>query len=129
MPLIIPAAVLLLLALIGYVFFRKKLRSLESQVKAAADEISALRGELEAMLSGSRGVGEKLRHIEGQIRQQNDKQHQLGRQGPDANSMKQAIELARKGATTEELISICGLSHGEAELLVMMHRSRSEQQA
>lgn len=126
MPFIILAVVLLLAVLLAAFFMRQRMRSLENRLTSSNEEISALRGEMEALLSGARGAGDRLRQLEERLRQQDDRQQQLGRQGPDANSMRQAIELARKGATTEELKSICGLSHGEAELLVMMHRARGE---
>jgi len=37
----------------------------------------------------------------------------------------QAIRMARSGATAEQLVASYGLSHGEAELLLLLHRQSS----
>jgi hypothetical protein len=37
----------------------------------------------------------------------------------------QAIRMARAGATAEQLVASYGLSHGEAELLLLLHRQSS----
>jgi len=35
--------------------------------------------------------------------------------------MQQAIALVHKGASVNELVENCGMSQGEAELLIMVH--------
>jgi hypothetical protein len=40
----------------------------------------------------------------------------------DGRAYSQAIKLVQKGASVEELMEVCGLARGEAELIAMMHR-------
>lgn len=44
---------------------------------------------------------------------------------PSSSPYSQAIQLARQGADVSEVAENCGISRGEAELIVAMHRSKS----
>jgi hypothetical protein len=50
------------------------------------------------------------------------RQDNMAHSEPLEASFEQAIKLARKGSSVEELMEICNLSRGEAELIAMMHR-------
>ena len=40
----------------------------------------------------------------------------------------QAIRMVSRGAAIEDLVSLCGLSRNEAELIVMMHGAAAAQE-
>ncbi|MDH3589575.1 MAG: DUF2802 domain-containing protein, partial [Gammaproteobacteria bacterium] len=42
-------------------------------------------------------------------------------QGGSNNDLRQAVHLVRDGATTEQLVDLCGLTRGEAELFQRLH--------
>ncbi|MGL4995905.1 MAG: DUF2802 domain-containing protein [Deefgea sp.] len=43
--------------------------------------------------------------------------------GEDESSYAQAIRLAQKGADAPEVAAVCGISRGEADLIVAIYRS------
>ena len=74
-------------------------------------------------------MGERVNRSEGELKNLQQRQQELGvrqnnmvqSEGQEV-SFDQAIKLARKGSSVEELMEICSLSRGEAELIAMMHR-------
>jgi hypothetical protein len=74
-------------------------------------------------------MGEKVNRMEGELKALQQRQQELGvrqdkmaQSEPHDASFEQAIKLARKGSSVEEIMEICNLSRGEAELIAMMHR-------
>ena len=92
-------------------------------VERLSEEVRALRGDLGALCTGAVGVSERVARIEGQARRLTERQDQLELSGGEDNRpYDRAIELATRGSSAEELVKECGLTMGEAELVVMMHR-------
>ena len=58
---------------------------------------------------------------EAELRALCERQMQLELKQPAAGHYRHAISMVELGAGTKELISNCGLSRGEAELLLRMH--------
>lgn len=80
------------------------------------------RHQLDALLAGTRGVAGRVRGIEQRMRRAVERHDELQqRQVADEIPLRQAVELARKGAVLEELVESCGLSNGEAELLIRLY--------
>jgi HAMP domain-containing protein len=85
--------------------------------------------DLRALCNAAVQVGGRVNSLEQSVNHLQQRQQELGlRQDklvhpePEARSFEQAIKLAQKGASVEELMDICDLSRGEAELMSMMHR-------
>lgn len=92
------------------------------QLKDAA--IDALRVELRALQRPvATGTDERQLRIERQLEQLRVRQERLEMQAAESQSYNQAIDWVRRGAGTEELVSKLGLSRGEAELVLALHRA------
>ncbi len=85
--------------------------------------------DLRALCNAAVTVGDRVNRLELQMREVSTRQEQLGvRQdridsgSGDDRSYDQAIKMAKKGASVEDLVEVCGLARGEAELIAMMHR-------
>ena len=100
--------------------------------RSAAEQgqsIVTVQKDLRALCNAAVQVGERLNRLEQELKGVQARQQELGsRQDkldlaePEARTFDQAVKLVRKGASVDELVEICGLSRGEAELIAMMHR-------
>lgn len=91
--------------------------------------LDSLQSDLRALCNAAVQVGERVNRLEQAARQLEQRQQELGvRQDnmvltePEERAYEQAIRLAQKGTPLEEIMDICDLSRGEAELITMMHR-------
>lgn len=82
----------------------------------------SLQSDLRAMCMGAVGVGKRMLKIEQQLRQQDVRQDQIELRDTGTREYDHAVRLARKNADIDDLISSCGLSRGEAELIKIMQR-------
>lgn len=116
------------LALVGLL----AVAGIAAQRRAAARQDAALRSlqnDLRALCNAAVGMGDRVNQMERRLRQVAERQEALGlrqdqlnQEDPEARSYTQAIKMAHKGAAVDDLIEVCGLSRGEAELVAMMHR-------
>lgn len=102
-------------------------------VKEQRHTISLLTADLRALCNAGVTMGERLHKMERQVRQLaqqqtalGQRQEQIDQQEPEARAYTQAIKMAQKGASIDDLVDVCGLSRGEAELVAMMHRLGKE---
>lgn len=124
----IAIAALLLIALIIvalFVFAMRLKGTLQQQLQSQA----VMQADLRALCNAAVQVGERVNRMGIELKLLQQRQQALGvRQDNMAHSepleagFEQAIKLARKGSPVEELMEICNLSRGEAELIAMMHR-------
>jgi hypothetical protein len=86
--------------------------------------VSSLRQDLKGVTLSLAALSERLTKLElqiGQLRESADKQGSpLGRDS-DQKSFKIATKLALQGANVDEIVDLCGLARGEAELIRMLH--------
>ena len=89
-----------------------------SQERQAAEHQAAL-GRLAQTIET---MGSRIERIDGCMQQlvQRVEQIQLSHSRGN-NDLRQAIHLVRDGATTDQLVDLCGLSPGEAELFQRLH--------
>ena len=113
-------------SLLSLLFFALRLRALWQQQQQSME---TLQKDLRALCQSAVQVGGRVSRLEQGLKQLQQRQQELGmRQDkmiqpePEARNFEQAIKLAQKGASIEELMDICDLSRGEAELMSMMHR-------
>jgi hypothetical protein len=95
---------------------------LADSLRLAQDRVKQMEQELGALCSASVGAGDHLMRLEQQVRRINERQNVLEMRPVGDRPYAQASELVHKGADIEELMEACGLTRGEAELLVMMRR-------
>ena len=118
--LLLGAVAALLVLLVVFLMLRLRLREQEDAL--LRQEVARLRDDLGALCSGAVGVSERVARIEGKLQRVSERQEQMESATPESQPYDQAVELARKGANAEELVKQCGLTKGEADLVVMMHR-------
>lgn len=97
------------------------LRSLKA-LRQSQEELGSLKADMRALVSAAIGVGERVHRIEKSLKEVSHRQEQIDQTDPGAQAYQQAIKMAQKGASAEELIEICGLTRGEADLIAMLHR-------
>ena len=78
--------------------------------------------ELAALCTASVGAGDHVVKLEQQVKRIIERQNMLELRASNDRPYAQASQLVHKGADIEELVDTCGLTRGEAELLVMMQR-------
>ena len=89
-------------------------------------QLKELAHEVQTMTNAAHGVGKRINILAGQIRELDDRQEEFDLKEQGSQSMQQAIALARKGASIDELMDACDMSRGEAELLMMVHGDTAE---
>jgi hypothetical protein len=122
----IDALVLAGLVAVALLIFTVRVKRAQQQQQQS---LTAIQADLRALCNAAVQVGERVNRMEEEFKLLQQRQQELGvrqekmvHQEPQEVSFDQAIKLAHKGRSAEELMEICGLSRGEAELITMMHR-------
>lgn len=84
--------------------------------------VDQLEQELRALCTASVGAGDHVVRLEQQVQRIMERQNQLELRTSGERPYTQASQLVDRGADIDELMESCGLTRGEAELLVMMQR-------
>ena len=87
--------------------------------------ILSLRGALSAAFAGEFGQEQRQERIERRLRELAERQEAMLMNDPETRPYAQAIRLVQKGADTATIMENCGLTRGEAELIVALHGGRS----
>lgn len=88
---------------------------LEKQLKQA-------RNDLKALTTASIGVGGRVLELERRLRRLAEKQKEVDIYDSANQPYDHAIDLARQGMKVDDIVTHCGISRNEAELIQMMHR-------
>ncbi len=104
-----------------FVVIQKQQKSVQQQLRQQRLEYEQLQSQFKLLVSGTQGMGERIHSVEHALSTSKKEATQNNRVASGDVSVRQAIELARKGATVDELVDICGLSRGEAELMSTIH--------
>ncbi len=115
------AVSLLALGVAAYLYLQGRRWMLEAEANQRV-----LQADMRALATSAVGVGERVRELEQRLRQLADRQEQQALSEPASQSYQQARKLAQRGADTEELVEIYGLTQGEAELIAMLNRMERE---
>lgn len=84
-------------------------------------DLQRIEKDFAALCSASSGVGERLVRLEDLVRRLTERHDQLELRAGAERHYGQAIRLVQGGAGVEDLIANCGLTRGEADLIVMLH--------
>ena len=96
------------------------------EATSSPDATSHLRQDLKGITLSLAALSERLAKLEtqiGQIREHGEQQGLPLNREADQKSFKIATKLALQGAKVEEIVELCGLTRGEAELIRMLHAS------
>ena len=95
---------------------------LTRSLRLAETRAQQLEQELAALCSASMVAGNQLLRMEQQMRYLMERQNKLHPHSPSDRCVARAVQMVDQGADTMQLMESCGLTWGEAELLVMKHR-------
>jgi len=117
-------AIWVILAVSALVFLFSALMLIRGQRRYAKSlaQIHELQRNVRAITAAAIGVGERVLEIERRQRRVAEWQEQLDIYDTGSQSYDQAINMAKNGAETKDLVETCGISESEAELISLMHR-------
>jgi len=110
---------LLVLAFIGL----RMMRRLQKQLRSSKLLLSK---ELQAIRSGSIGMGKRLRMLEKKLHLTSERTQELECKDIGNITYTHANQLVRMGAESEEIVNTCGLSYAEANLVTLMHNQKNK---
>ncbi len=114
------AAAFLLSALTALGYRRVAARQAR-ELATVSGRLEALTTDMAALCSGSMGVDQRLSALERQLRAVEQWREQMEARQEQERPYGEAIQLVHKGASAPDLVRELGLSHSEAELVVMLH--------
>ena len=88
----------------------------------ARQRLKHMEQELGALCSAAVGAGDHVVKLEQKVKRIIERQNLLEVRASSDRPYTQASQLVHRGADIDELVDTCGLTRGEAELLVMMQR-------
>lgn len=97
------------------------LRRLRILLHSREDQTLRHRDDFAALCKASVGAGDHLVRLEQQLRRLTERQDQIEMRSAGDRPYTQAIQMVQSGADVSELITRCGLTRGEAELIAMLH--------
>ncbi len=97
-------------------------REVAEVLQEAQRRIKQMEQELGALCSAAVGAGEHVIQLEQKVKRIIERQNLLELRASSDRPYSQASQLVHRGADIKELVDSCGLTRGEAELLVMMQR-------
>lgn len=102
---------------------RQNIAELAYDSRNLRERLQQIEQEIGALCSASMGAGEHVVRMESQVQRIVERQNQLDMRINVERPYSQASQLVTRGADIDELVETCGLTRGEAELLVMMQRA------
>jgi hypothetical protein len=103
--------------IVAAIVFTRWRRSAERVTELFAEQNTALLAQLAKMEQSLAGMQSTLEALG----EQKEGESRRGVTGPSAPSYQIAIRLARSGAPRDELMTSCGLTRQEAELVLRLH--------
>lgn len=112
-------------AALGYLLYQARLSiaELAYDSRNLRERLQQIEQEIGALCSASMGAGEHVVRLEQQVQRIVERQNQLDMRVNVERPYSRATQLVTRGADIDELVETCGLTRGEAELLVMMQRA------
>lgn len=112
-----------LLFVLGYLAHR--LRSGDAGSDAESwGPLHGVQDELAALQESLTGMAERMTGLEERLQQFEECQEKLEARGESgAQPFEVAARLVSQGASLDQLVSVCGISRGEAELMLSLYNS------
>ncbi len=101
-------------------------RRLQRRQVIQESALMSLKGALSAVCSDELAVDQRQAEIERRMRQLAEQQEQLLSRDAEQGPYRHAVRLAAQGASREEIMKNCGVSRGEADLLLSLHGPRDD---
>lgn len=125
---IFTVALTLSVALVGMALIwflgHRKLRHMKEAVQLQKQQIEALKNDVRALFSGAVGGDSRLHKLETRSRRITERQEQIENNKQTERPYEQAIRMVHQGSKVEDIMAVCHLSKGEADLIIMMHGAK-----
>ncbi len=103
-----------------------RVRALQQRLMNQELALLSLRGALSVLCSSEMQADQRQAEMAQRLRVLAGQQEQMLLRDPDQGPYQHAIRLAVRGASREQLMETCGLTRGEADLLLFINRSPEE---
>jgi transcriptional regulator of NAD metabolism len=110
------------LSIIALIVSIKNGRTLVKQKKQQVQVSQRLKEDNRAMSKSAIGMGQKVLETERRLNAVLKKQYAILNSKPEHPSYDEANRLIKMGASEDDLVSSCGFSHGEAEVLLSLNK-------
>ena len=100
----------------------KLLSHLKATQRRHDETVAGLKRDMRALTKAAVSVGERVLEVERRQRHSAEQKEHMDIYTSANQPYEQAIRMAQNGAQRDELVSVCGLSTNEAELISMLHR-------
>jgi hypothetical protein len=118
---LVVAIMVVLSACTGLLLLAAQVRQLRRQDAQRLETLSSMQKSMGILTKEILEALKNERQIELQLKQLRMRQSQIEQHEPEARPYSHAIGMVKRGASIEDLIAICGLSRGEAELIITIH--------
>ena len=120
------ALIIALFALIagGYALYRVEVdsRRREGAIEELREAHQRLTEALETTSAGALAQGDQLVRLEQDLRRLKDRLTTVASRETGQEAFNQAIRMARRGDSRDDIMASCGLSVVEADLVLLLHR-------
>ncbi len=120
--------IVLLVALAGLTGLFLVDRRRKAQISFLEKRLETLKQTVGALCSSAVGVDRRLNRIERQGRDLEERQDSIESQQTTDPPYADAIRLVKEGADADHLVNELGLNRGAADLIIMMHGMKKEEE-
>ncbi len=99
----------------------KRLLSMQKIIGEQQELTNKLKSDIAALFTGAVGGNAKIQKLESRTHRLIERQEQLENTNHSERPYEQAIRMVQQGSSCEDLMNVCHLSKGEADLIIMIH--------
>lgn len=119
---------LLALLLVGIVWLIIAERAKQGQIERLEKSLTTLKQTVGALCSSAVGVDRRVNRVERKSRNLEERQENIESQQQNEPPYTDAIRLVKGGADADHLVEELGISRDAADLIIMLHGFRGEQE-
>ncbi|THB68106.1 MAG: DUF2802 domain-containing protein [Gammaproteobacteria bacterium] len=128
MELMMPALIALLAFIVIVLFalllsIKKVIGGLQKKITHLETEISRITDTFYGISAGAVGQGEHLAKVEKELDRLRSRLESIATNEQSGTNHSQAIKMAKRGATSQEIAVECEITKVEADLIVLLHGS------
>ena len=109
------------LMLVMLVVGQRKIMHLQRSLQQQLKQIDGLKNDIQGLFAGAVGGDSRIHKLETRTRRIVERQEQLENSKHAERPYEQAIRMVHQGSKVEDLMAVCKLSRGEADLIMMVH--------
>lgn len=114
------AVIIVLLAILIFKIW-SDLNILKAKIMTVDNNLNRLSDSFYGISAGAVGQGEHISKVEKDIDQLRSRLETIAMNEQQSAGHSQAIRMAKRGATSEEIAETCGLTRVEADLVIRLH--------